>query len=421
MNDGIPMSAPENTMKTVAFTCAAINYLPKVRKLFASIREHHPEFELVLALADELPAHLQLQESTIDRVLTPQELNISNLRQWIFFHDIVELSTAIKPFALQKLLAEPNVDRVIYFDPDMILFSRVDDILATLDKHNFALTPHQVAPESTLDAIRDNEIASLKHGVFNLGFIAVRKTEESKRFAAWWADRLYHFCVADIPNGLFTDQKWMNFAPIFFEGVHILKSPRFNVATWNLTTRRVAGDRTHGFTVNGEPLGFYHFTGFDSGAHRIMAVKNGADSPAVFELIRWYEQQTADDANDPLSKLPWGFANFDDGIKIPKAARILFRARLDLRRAFPDPFSTRSEKNYKRWIMQEFGTLDMVTKIGSDGASTMPKRSTVRRIREAVRRYCSEADYRQEIHKMTKSILRSEGLGALVRYVFNRR
>ena len=421
MNSEIQMREQRIVSKTIVFTCAAINYLPKVRKLFASIREHHPEFELVLALADELPSYLQLREPTIDRVLTPHDLNISNLRQWIFFHDIVELSTAIKPFALQKLMAETNVDRVIYFDPDMILFSRVDDILQTLDSQNIALTPHQVVPESTLDAIRDNEIASLKHGVFNLGFIAVRNSEESKRFASWWAERLYHFCVADIPNGLFTDQKWMNFAPIFFNGVHILKSPRFNVATWNLTTRRVTGDFSSGFAVNGEPLGFYHFTGFDSGAHRIMAVKNGADSPAVFELIRWYEQQTKDDASDPMSQLPWGYANFGDGSKIPKDARILYRARLDLRRAFPDPFSTLPQKNFKHWVVQEFDTLEMVDKSGNTVARTIPGRSSVRRIREALMRYRSDQNYRQEIHKTMKSILKYEGLGALLRYVINRR
>ena len=421
MNSGIQMRERDSVRKTVAFTCAAINYLPKVRKLFASIREHHPEFELVLALADELPSHLRLQESAIDRVLTPHDLNISNLQQWIFFHDIVELSTAIKPFALQKLMAEANVDRVIYFDPDMILFSRVDDILQTLDGQNIALTPHQVAPELTLDAIRDNEIASLKHGVFNLGFIAVRNSQESKRFASWWAERLYHFCVVDIPNGLFTDQKWMNFAPIFFDGVHILKSPRFNVATWNLTTRKVTGDFINGFAVNGEPLGFYHFTGFDSGAHRIMAVKNGADSPAVFELIRWYEQQTKDDASDPMSRLPWGYANFGDGSQIPKEARILYRARLDLRRAFPDPFSTLPQKNFKHWIVQEFGALEMAHKTENAPARTIPGRSSVRRIREALMRYCGDQNYRQEIHKTLKSILKYEGLGALLRYVINRR
>ena len=30
--------------KTIAFTSAALNYLPKVRKLCASIRTHHPEW-----------------------------------------------------------------------------------------------------------------------------------------------------------------------------------------------------------------------------------------------------------------------------------------------------------------------------------------------------------------------------------------
>ena len=48
MNSGIQMREQKIVAKTVVFTCAAINYLPKVRKLFASIREHHPEFELVL-------------------------------------------------------------------------------------------------------------------------------------------------------------------------------------------------------------------------------------------------------------------------------------------------------------------------------------------------------------------------------------
>ena len=95
MSDELALRVPASTSKTIAFTCAAVNYLPKVRKLFASIRHHHPEFELVLALADELPANLSVRDSTIDRVLVPGDLDIENLRQWIFFHDIVELSTAI--------------------------------------------------------------------------------------------------------------------------------------------------------------------------------------------------------------------------------------------------------------------------------------------------------------------------------------
>src|SRR6185312_7550583 len=169
--------------------------------------------------------------------------------------------TAIKPFALGHLLRLPGCETVLYFDPDMVLFSRVDDILTALSQQTIALTPHQNKPEQTLDAILDNEVASLKHGIFNLGFIGVRNTDEGRRFTDWWADRTYRLCRADVPNGLFTDQKWINFAPVFFEGVAIIKSSRHNVATWNLTTRRLTGNFDAGFTVDGEPLGFYHFTG----------------------------------------------------------------------------------------------------------------------------------------------------------------
>jgi len=145
-------------MKTIAYTSAAVNYLPKVRKLCASIKRLHPEFEVVLALSDKPNAGVDFSAEPIDRVIAVEDLDIPDRTRWSFFHDIVELSTAIKPFVLKKLLAEDGVARVLYFDPDMVLFSRVDDILATLSTSNLALTPHQTKPESSLEAILDNAI-----------------------------------------------------------------------------------------------------------------------------------------------------------------------------------------------------------------------------------------------------------------------
>lgn len=324
--------------KTIAFTSAAQNYLPKVRKLFDSLRKHHPEFELVLALADEPHDSVDFSAEPLDRVIALRDLDIDDRHRWTFFHTIVELSTAIKPYVLRRLLDEPGVDRVFYFDPDMVVFSRLDDMLEALDGANIALTPHVTVPETDLDAIRDNEIAALKHGVYNLGYLGVRPTPEGKRFATWWAERIHHFCVADIPAGLFTDQRWIDLAPAFFDGVHILKSPRFNVATWNLTQRRMAGDLASGFTVNGVPLGFYHFTGFDSGAHRVMMGKNAAGNPAVAQLVQWYSDSARFDDDEPVSRIPWAFGRYTDGSAIPVGHRRLYRARPDLQAAFPDPF-----------------------------------------------------------------------------------
>jgi hypothetical protein len=70
-------------------------------------------------------------------------------------------------------------------------------IINLLDQQSIVLTPHQIKPEKELSAIIDNEICSLKHGIFNLGFIGVSSSKTGKAFAKWWAERIYYFCRDD--------------------------------------------------------------------------------------------------------------------------------------------------------------------------------------------------------------------------------
>jgi hypothetical protein len=176
-----------------------------------------------------------------------------------------------------------------------------------------------------------------------------------------------------VENGLFTDQKWVNFAPVFFDGVAIIKSSRHNVATWNLTTRRMTGNFGTGFEVDGEPLGFYHFTGFDSGAHRIMAIKNAQASPAVQELISWYEGEIAIADQDPISKWPWAFGRFSDGTPIEAGHRRLYRDHGDLKKAYPEPYDAATDRSsYLGWCKSE-GELRYPELFGRGGAHRAPK------------------------------------------------
>src|SRR5690606_4617524 len=140
----------------------------------------------------------------------------------------------------------------------MVVFSRLDDVIDALDNCNLLLTPHQTTPESTVRGVMSNEISSLKHGIYNLGFIGVAANETGRCFAGWWSERLYRFCRDDIPNGLFTDQRWVDLVPAFFDGVAIMRSSRHNVATWNLSTRVLSLSSGGRFLVDGEHLGFYH-------------------------------------------------------------------------------------------------------------------------------------------------------------------
>ena len=315
--------------------------------LCASLKKHHPEFTVHFAVADEIPKWLNATDEPFDDVISLTDLAIPNLKSWIFRHSIVELSTGIKPFVLRALLAKPDCRAVLYFDPDIVLFSRLDDLLEELDRGSILLTPHQIKPEQSLEAVIDNEICSLRTGIFNLGFLGIVNDSQGRAFTDWWAERLYFFCQADYQRHLFTDQKWVNLAPIFFDGVRILKNSRFNVATWNVTTRRLAGSFQEGFTVDEAPLGFYHFSGFDSGDLDIMANKYAANNSAVLGLIRWYDSET----DQGEAQIRWAYGTFSDGKEITTDQRAIYRMRKDLQEAFPDPFAVRrDEVCYQQWF-----------------------------------------------------------------------
>jgi hypothetical protein len=332
------------------FTSAACNYIPKVRMLFNSLRQHHPEARLHLLLADERTPLLDLDKEPFDEVATVAELGIPGWKGWAFCHSIVELATAIKPFYLARLLERDDCAQALYLDPDMVAFSRLDDIVAALQNANIVLTPHLTSPEREIEAIRDNEISALKHGIYNLGFVGVSPTAEGKRFARWWADRVYHFCRSEIHNGLFTDQRWIDLVPGFFDGVGILRSSRHNVATWNLNTRRFAFAADGSYVVDGAPLGFYHFTGFDSGAHAAMADKYAGQNAAVQQLVGWYRDSTRALSQDPLSQVKWRYGSFANGAPVKPVHRFIYRERPDIQAAFPDPFDTTADWCYHRWL-----------------------------------------------------------------------
>jgi hypothetical protein len=319
----------------------------------------------------------------------------------------------------------PDCDGVFFFDPDIVFFSRLDDLVQELRQNSILLIPHQTKPEHTHEAIMDNEICSLKHGIFNLGFIGIRNDEQGKAFLDWWADRLERFCWAELEQGLWTDQKWVNFAPVFFEGVKIIKSSRFNVAPWNVTTRKVQGSVEEGITVDGEPLGFYHFTGFDSGAHEIMAMKYASDNKAIRSLIRWYKTAIQEDKR--AVSTPWGYASyttFENGEPITPAHRIIYKRRRDLQEAYPDPFAVvKDGECYYDWFRRR-AALEHPEIVGSQSKriSQVSGRSKSvfnwYRMWKHLKRSLVSPRYSIYLWKVTRSILRTEGWRGLKKRLF---
>jgi hypothetical protein len=338
-------------MNVHCFTSISLSYLAKARVLGESLRRFHPEWTLWLCISDREPEEFtfDIANEPFDRVLWVDEVDFPDRAGWIFQHDVVELCTAVKGEVLEELLRE-GADRVIYLDPDIAVFARLDPLLDLLDKHPVILTPHQLEAEDTDAAVIDNEVGTLSTGVFNLGFLGVRNCAEGRRFAGWWNKRLQGFCYDERARGIFVDQKWCNLVPVLFDGVGVVRDPGYNVASWNLSNRKLSISEAGDLLVNGSPLRFFHFTKLGP-IGDTMTQRYARDNVEVYELWAWYKRMVDRHTSARIPPDWWYFGRFESGTPIPRSARELYRNRADLRQAFPDPFSE-ERGGYCQWLRQ---------------------------------------------------------------------
>jgi hypothetical protein len=213
------------------------------------------------------------------------------------------------------------------------------------------LTPHLLDPETDDLSIKDNEICALKHGTYNLGFFAVKTSGQGLQFINWWSERLIKFCYDDIPGGLFTDQRWCDLAPVFFDNLLIIRDRGFNVATWNIS-HRVLSRTSKGDILAGDcVLRFYHFTSFDSGDGYAVLLSCAPNQKIAHEIWDEYKSDLIKQGQLERSS-HWIYGSFDNGEIISKEARRVYRDRDDLKKLFTDPFETPISNSgfYGWWI-----------------------------------------------------------------------
>lgn len=344
----------------IVYTSITLNYLPKAKILAKTLKQFHPDWAFHLLISDKIPAkksqvyEQELSQPYFDKVVWAEELPIENIKSWIFKHTVVEICTAVKGPYLQYL-ADQGHEKVMYIDPDIAIFNPLTPLEEWLDEYGILLAPHLLDYTDNPQSIQDNEIAgTLRHGTFNLGFLAVNSAlEDGRRFIDWWAARLLKYCYADYERGLFTDQKWVDLAPSFFENLLIIRDPGYDVASWNLDCRQLSFDEKGTLLVNKDyPLRFYHFTGYDSGAgaNVIASLTSGGANPIANELWDWYIRQLDEHGHDVFGSARSFYDTFDDGTKIEKEMRVMYRESPDLQRIFPNPFDTEKGKGgYLAW------------------------------------------------------------------------
>jgi glycosyltransferase involved in cell wall biosynthesis len=346
--------------KLAVFTVVSNNYLHFARTLLQTVSRFHPDADIYCIIVDR-DLGPSAEYSSEFSVLHMSDLNIPDVDRMAFQYDVLELNTAVKPWAFETLLRR-GYESVFYIDPDIFLYQPLGHVVDALQSNfDIVVTPHLLSP--ILDDKRPTELDIRRAGTYNFGFCAVRNSQNTLRFLRWWQGKLARDCIVDQDRGIFVDQSWIDLVPGLFDNVCILRSPGYNVAYWNLAQRVVAQDLDGTWKVDGEPLAFFHFSGFNPLAPEVFSKHQNRFTlsnlgPAASLALEYAEVLIKNGAKR-FSSLPYGYARFSDGTHIPKGFRRLYLQNEALRAQMSE---------------NPFGQSNVLTKMaeGPDAVSVLP-------------------------------------------------
>ncbi len=282
------------------------------------------------------------------KVVELSESWIPKWREMAFKYDVVEFSTSVKPFAINHLF-NLGFSEVIYLDPDTYVTDSLEFIWGELKRKSILLTPHffKITTPFT-GAVGDATI--LGQGVFNLGFGAFKASPEGVKLVRWWMERLEKQCFVESSEGLFVDQKWMNYAPVFFpDSVEILHHAGVNVAIWNLHERTLELRDDGGYTIRDcdgrkYPLLLFHFSGFDPFDKEVINRRhpefNVRRFPSFIPIIEQYREEIYANGYNYYRVMKYSFSTFSNGEDIIVMQRRLYRTFIERGGECSNPFDS---------------------------------------------------------------------------------
>jgi hypothetical protein len=143
----------------------------------------------------------------------------------------------------------------------------------------------------------------------------------------WFKDRLLTHCFNDEERGLFVDQLWLNFIPLYFPESQAISDEGANVAYWNVHDRHLERTRleTPRYRANSSPLLFVHFSFWNEKAPEDWSygrpLEDEEQRSIMAEIGRAYAKRLSDCGLETCRTWPYTFGKFDDGTEITPAMR----------------------------------------------------------------------------------------------------
>jgi hypothetical protein len=287
--------------KRVVFTLCSNNYLAQALTVGKSCLKHNKDVDFVVGLVDR--RHPDIDYDSFGPIIFHfcEEIGFPQVAGMIPRYNIVELNTSVKALYFEFLLA--RYDKVIYLDPDIIVYDSFADLFNLMDEHDVLLTPHFVTLEDEFGRRWQRIVNNV--GIFNFGFVAMKSTDNTTRLLKWWQQKLEFDCFMMVHSGLFVDQIWGNFFPVFFEKIFVIRDPAYNMAFWNFGERK-AELKDGLFFVNGRRLKFFHFSSYKLSQPEIISRSTDItfeQRPDVVPIFEGYRKALQENGHNKYSKL----------------------------------------------------------------------------------------------------------------------
>lgn len=336
--------------KKCVATIFALNYYNKAITMIESVKRHNPEYDINVLISDKIDNKIMILNdfSRYDVNLTfLDDLKISNIDSLAFKYDMVEFCTCVKPGFISLLFEK--YEKVIYLDPDIMVYSDFMELEGLLDHNSIVLTPHISDPsEEGISPATD----FLRNGIYNLGFIALRNDDESNRFLSWWNDKLMDYCFCDSRKSLAWDQKWIDFAPALFKNVYVLRKPNYNMAFWNMANRVISEKEGEIYVNNDYKLVFFHFSHFSIHNTKYIFYINKdinlltEDRADMKKIVNLYANAVKKNTKEKYINHKYNFNYYDNGELVKEEHRKLYHHLGVDSDEYKDPFNTKKVKSF---------------------------------------------------------------------------
>ena len=343
------------------FTIVAKNYIGLGQILGKSISKYDKDVDFFIIVVDEFSKQEKNIPSNV--IFAKKNLDIPD-EKWVnmsFKYDLTEFCTSVKPFSFRYFFGK-GYESVIYFDPDIFVYSSLNSLFSELGDKSIMLVPHIADIHIKYDGELP-EWAVMSNGIYNLGFCAMNNTQSSKLLVDWWCKRLEDCCFADRAKGFFTDQKWMDWIPGFLgEECRVSQNLGFNMAPWNFFERKIE-KRPDGYYVahriednqSQYKLVFIHFAGYDYTAFKNGEIKRKRieglqDYPDLYDVQSDYRDAIVaeKDTFDSFIDQQYSYNTFENGDDISFFHRRLYDGLIQDGETIENPFATGKDTFYAK-------------------------------------------------------------------------